>query len=34
MWMSRYYATYVRRGVVVKRGNHLGGVVRSAEKPV
>jgi hypothetical protein len=33
-WMSRYDATYVRQGVVVRRGNSLGGAVRSVEKLV
>ena len=32
--MSRYDATYVRRGVVVRRGNRLGGTIGSVEKLV
>ena len=32
--MSRYDATYVRRGVVVRRGNRLGGTIGFIEKLV
>jgi hypothetical protein len=32
--MSRCDATYVWRGVVVKRGNRLSGTVGSVRKPV
>jgi hypothetical protein len=34
IWISRYNATYVRRGVVEGRGNRLGGVIGLAEKLV
>jgi hypothetical protein len=34
MWMSRFDATYVRRGVVEGRGNRLGDAVGLAEKLV
>jgi hypothetical protein len=30
--MSKYDATYVRRGVVVRKGNHLDSTVGSVEK--
>lgn len=32
--MSRYNTTYVRRGVIVRRGNCLGGAVESVESSV
>ena len=32
--MSRYDATYVRRGVFERRGNRLGSIIELAEKLV
>jgi hypothetical protein len=34
MWMSKFDATNVRRGVVERRGNRLDGAVEPAEKLV
>jgi hypothetical protein len=34
MWMSRFDATYVQRGVVERRGNRLDDAVGLAEKLV
>jgi hypothetical protein len=34
MLMSSYDATYVRRGVIGRRGNYLDGVIALAEKLV
>ena len=34
MWISRYDATCVRRGVFERRGNRLGGAIELTEKLV